>query len=169
MIIKRIAAAIGIVAALAASQLPEYIQQYRQRLGGALDEIRAEIAAFDAEAARQSLDRGQAVARLKTNPDILARERGEAVETLTGREDRLEGQARAFAVAGPVSQYWVLLTGLDPKLAARAYEAFEPAAPLTTAGLIAGGFGLFAGWLATHMVALPFRRRSRPRQRLRDA
>ena len=48
--------AVGIAAAagaLTASQLPEFAQQYRQRLGGALEELRQVVADFDADAERQ--------------------------------------------------------------------------------------------------------------------
>jgi len=43
--------------ALAGSQIPEFAQQYRQRLGGAIDELNRMIAQFDSEAAGQSLTR----------------------------------------------------------------------------------------------------------------
>ena len=55
-------------------QWPEFSQQYRQRLGGALDELRRVVAAFEAEAASHALTPAEAVGRLKTNPDPLARE-----------------------------------------------------------------------------------------------
>ena len=41
--------------ALTASQLPEFTQQYRQRLGGAVDELLRVVADFDADAARNPL------------------------------------------------------------------------------------------------------------------
>lgn len=159
MLARRFAAAIGLLLAVVTSQLPEYVQQYRQRLGGAVDELKGIIAEFDAEAGRLSLSRGQAVARLHADNDVLAQERGTDVENTVERETRLERQQQAFSGAGPVSQYWALLTGFDPALARRAYADFQPAVPVTTAGLLAAAVGLVGGWSLTHALAWPLRRR----------
>lgn len=162
MLARRFAMAFGIFTALVASQLPEYTQQYRQRLGGAIDELKAILAEFDAETARLSLDRAEGIARLRTNPDELARLRGVDVETTVARDARLERQQAAFATAGPVEQYWVLTSDFDPRVGSRAYADFQPAIPVTSAGLVAGLAGLLSGWGATHLAALPLRRRRVP-------
>ena len=151
--------AIGLLVAVFASQLPEYVQQYRQRLGGAVDELRASVANFDAESGHLSLTREQAIARLRDNPDQLAQGRGTDMESTVSREERLERQQAAFAGSGPVSQYVALLEYLDPGLARQAYGEFQPAVPVTSAGFIAGAVGLVAGWGASHIIAWPFRRR----------
>jgi hypothetical protein len=39
MLVGRLALFFGLLLAVAASQIPEYAQQYRQRLGGAIDEL----------------------------------------------------------------------------------------------------------------------------------
>jgi len=44
MLARRLAVAIALIAGL------EFAQQYRQRIGGALDELRRIVAEFDAEA-----------------------------------------------------------------------------------------------------------------------
>ncbi len=159
MLARRFAAAVGLIAALVASQLPEYTQQYRQRLGGAVDELKAIVAEFDAESSRQSLTRDQGIARLRANSDRLAQDRGADLETIVAREQRLEQQQADFAGAGPVSQYLVLLDGFDFRLASRAYADFEPALPVTAAGLIAAAAGLLLGWGGTHGLARALQRR----------
>ncbi len=159
MLARRCAAAVGLGLAVIASQLPEYVQQYRQRLGGAVDELKTIIAEFDTESGRLSLDRDQGIARLRANPDQLAQERGSDLESTVAREERLERQQAAFARSGPVSQYVVLLEDFDPRLARQAYADFQPAVPVTSAGLLAGIAGLLAGWGATHAAAWRLRRR----------
>ena len=161
MLARRFALAIGLLFAVCASQLPEYLQQYRQRLGGAVEELKRVVARFDAEAQAQSLTREQGITRLEGNSDPLVQARGTDMQTDVDRERRLEAQQQAFADAGPISQYWVLLERLDPTLASQAYAIYQPALPLTPAGFVAGAVGLVAGWLGIHAVALPFRRRRR--------
>jgi hypothetical protein len=53
MFVRRLALAIAVLAGLIGSQGPEFAQQYRQRLGGALEELHRIIAEFDAEAQRR--------------------------------------------------------------------------------------------------------------------
>lgn len=163
MIFRRFAFVVGLAVAVLASQLPEFAQQYRQRIGGALDEMSRQIAAFEGEAAAQSVDRDRAIARLEENADPLAQERGLAMADTVMRRDRLQLQKDAFATAGPFSQYAALVRDLDPGLARRAYADFQPAVPVTAAGFVSAGAGLVVGWLLTHLLAWPIRRRRVPR------
>jgi hypothetical protein len=165
MIFRRFALAIGLLFAGLASQLPEFTQQYRQRLGGAIDELQAIVAQFDAEASSLALDRDQGIARLKSNPDTLAQERGTSVAEAAARKDRLEQQKRSFSTAGPLSQYAVLAEDFDFGIARQAYADFQPAVPVTSAGFISGAIGLGIGWLCAHALALPLRRRQKPAAR----
>ena len=57
MFARRLALAIAVLAELIGSQGPEFTQQYRQRLGGALEELNRIVAEFDAEAGRENLTR----------------------------------------------------------------------------------------------------------------
>jgi Protein of unknown function (DUF2937) len=50
MLLRRLALAVGVVCGLIATQAPEFAQQYRQRLAGAVDELSRVVKTFDAEA-----------------------------------------------------------------------------------------------------------------------
>ena len=161
MLARRFAAAVGLLLAVVFSQAPEFTQQYRQRLGGILDELRRMVAQFDAEAGAQSLSRDAGIARLRANPDPLVQARGSDLDAAVERERQLEAQDRAFDSAGPIERYWVLMEGFDPELAGRAYAVYQPAVPVTAAGFAAAGVGFVSGYGATRFVAAPFRRRRR--------
>jgi hypothetical protein len=162
-LIRRLAVAIGLLCALAGSQLPEFAQQYRQRLGGAIDELNRMIAQFDSEAAAQSLTRAQGVARLKTDPDSLAQERGAAIEDDVARADRLTRQQEAFRIGGPLTRLASLIENFDPATASQAIKDYEPAVPITFEAFVIAGIALVVGWSATHLFAWPIRRRLRQR------
>jgi hypothetical protein len=68
-----IAAALG---ALFASQFPEFTQQYRQRLGGALQELHLVVEDFDATAARNNMSRDEAVQRLQRSGEAFVQDQG---------------------------------------------------------------------------------------------
>jgi len=172
MFTRRLATAIGLLFALIGMQAPEFTQQYRQRLGGALDEVKREIAVFDADAARQSITPVEAIARLEGNPDPLAQARGAAIETDIARRDRLRSALEAMSDAGPVQRIGAMAADFDPQIASDTLQNFEPAAPLTSEALLVGALALVIGWGATHVCAYPIRegwRRRRERRAKRGA
>jgi hypothetical protein len=162
MLIRRLAVAIGLLCGLIGAQAPEFAQQYRQRLAGALDELNRVVAEFDAESAAQSLTPSEGVARLKTNGDALARERGEAIESDAARANRLRRQLEALQ-AGGLSGFAGAIANFDAATAGRALEDFSPALPLTATAFIVGAAAFVFGWGATHALALPIRRARRAR------
>ncbi|MDB5571374.1 MAG: hypothetical protein JWN93_2557 [Hyphomicrobiales bacterium] len=162
MILRQLALAIGLLMGLVTSQLPEFAQQYRQRLGGAIDEINRMLAEFDADAAAVKLSREQGVERLSANPDPLASQRGARVREDGARAARLERQLSAFQTAGPVGRLGVLAADIDPRVASRAWSSFEPALPLTLEGAVLAFLGFLSGWGLVRVAAKPFRRRVRP-------
>ena len=69
----------GLALGVALSQFPEYAQQYTQRLGGAVDELRVITSDFDRAAAQSGLTREQALARYQQSPDQFLTGRGRAM------------------------------------------------------------------------------------------
>ena len=159
MILRRLAFALSLVCAALATQAPEFAQQYRQRLGGAIDELRAITAQFDADATAEKLTRDEALTRLQANADPLAARRATAMRDAVAREQRLSAQLQAFADAGPMARIGVMLTDVDAGIARRAWQAFEPAVPLTVEGLVSGLVGFIVGGGLLRLLILPFTRR----------
>jgi Protein of unknown function (DUF2937) len=159
MVLRRLAIAIGLLFGLLGSQLPEFAQQYRQRLGGALDELKRMIGQFDTEVAARSLNRSQGLDRLEKNNDPLARERGEAIAGEIDRADRLQRQQEAMRNAGPLARVAALAENFDAPTLRQAIEDFEPAIPVTTEAFVIGGVALILGWSTTHFFAWPIRRK----------
>lgn len=161
MLARRFALALGLLLAVVFSQVPEFVQQYRQRLGGAADELKRIVAQFDEEASAQSLSRDAGIARLRASADPLVQARGADLQLAVDRERRLEAQDRAFAEAGPLGRYWVFAERFDPELAGRTYAIFQPAVPVTPAGFVAGAAGFILGYGGVRAAASRFRRRGR--------
>ena len=159
MLARRLALAMALLFGLVGAQAPEFAQQYRQRIGGALDELDRSIALFDAEAKQEDLTPAQAVSRLEQNSDPLVQERGRDIDETIARANRLRGQLDAMANAGPFRRLYALARDFDASIAKRTLDLYEPAAPLTFEALTAGGLAAFWGWAATHICAWPFRRR----------
>ena len=159
MLLRRLAVAIGLLLALLGSQLPEFAQQYRQRLGGALDELNRMVGQFDTEATGQSLTRAQGLDRLAKNDDPLARQRAQAIGGDIERATRLQRQQDGMKNAGPLTRIATMIENYDAPTLRKAVADYEPAVPVTAEALIIGAIGLVIGWSATHLFAWPVRRR----------
>ncbi|ACK51930.1 conserved hypothetical protein [Methylocella silvestris BL2] len=163
MLRSRLALFFGIVTGVAASQIPEYAQQYRQRLGGAIDELQTIVTTFDDDSARQGLSEDEGIARLLASKDEFVSGRGVQMKDVSARLQKLTRSNEAMAQAGPIGRLTALAADFDPLIARRAYASFEPAVPVTGEGFALGGLGFVAGFGVWQILSAPFRRRGRSR------
>jgi hypothetical protein len=166
-IARTLGLAFGLIGGVVASQGPEFAQQYRQRLGGAVDEIRRVVERFDADARGTGQTRESAMAQLQGNPDRLTSAQGEAMRANTARLERLERQRRELAEAGPVGRAYLLASDGDTEIMRAAFRDYEPAVPTTAGGLTIAGIGFVLGYALSRLLGVPLRRLSRRRRPLR--
>lgn len=157
MIGRLLTGAMIVAGALTASQLPEFAQQYRQRIGGAVDELNAFVTRFDADAATQGLTRNQAIARHMVNADELFRKRGIAMEDTIERRDRLAAQQKAMMDDNTFVRLVNFASHADRDLTNATFNAFEPAIPVTVEGGIMAAIGGLFGWLIARILGTPKR------------
>jgi hypothetical protein len=141
----------GFALGLCFSQFPEYAQQYEQRLGGAVDELKAIVADFDRDAQRFGLTRAQALEHYAVSPDGFLIARGTSMDQTLSRYDKLSGMLADLQNAGPLGRVVHLPDYLDTDVGARALQAYKPAVPVTAEGL---GWGV-AGWIIGYLVVYP--------------
>ncbi len=162
---RLIAGAGGIALALVLSQFPEYAQQYTQRLGGAVDELRVITQDFDRAAETGGLDRAQALARYNASNDDFLAGRGTSMSATFQRYEMLSSTLSKIEGAGPVERLQALPAYLDTDIGRRTLEAYRPAMPVTVEGIFYAGAGFILGYLVVsglvRFCALPFRRRHR--------
>ncbi|MEX0371167.1 MAG: DUF2937 family protein [Tateyamaria sp.] len=160
MILRWLVVLAGLFAAAVASQLPEFSQQYQQRLGGAVDALAEVVADFDASAQAEGLSRDAALSQMRGTA-FLDRRRSDMTRTFV-RYDTLRHDLVALQGAGPVVRTYHVVRSPDFEVGAAALDTFEPAVPLTAAGAMFAGTGFLAGWLAMwgvlRLLAWPFRR-----------
>lgn len=159
MVFNRLAVLIALLIGALVSQLPEYAHQYKQRLGGAIDELRQILQRFDTDAAQLGMDRAQGIVRLEGQLDAFVRGRGVQMSEIAARLDRLERQMQDFDDPKPLGELTALVENFDPGVAQAAYQDFTPALPVTTGGIVSGLVGFAGGWSLLHLCAWPVRRR----------
>jgi hypothetical protein len=161
MFARTLALAIGLAAGVTASQAPEFAQQYRQRLGGAIDELQTIVSRFDVDARQYGLDRSAAIARLSGNVDPLAQKRAQDARLNAARLEDLVAQRDAMQQAGPFKRVLVMAADPDPAVLRGTLDSFEPAVPATAEGAATAAVGLAGGWAFVRLIGLPFGRRRR--------
>ena len=155
MLVRTVSLTLGLLGALAGAQLPEVMQQYQQRVGGAADELAGIVARFDSDATANNLSREGALAKLNASDDDLVRRRGIDMERNIERLARLNEQRRGMG-----EDYFVravyFLTHADGPLLDDTLTDYRPAVPTTTEGLFTALIGFVVGWSIVRLIAWPF-------------
>ncbi len=138
----------GLGTATLACQAPEFMQQYHQRLGGAVQELTTVVEEFDRDAQAQGLSRDEALDRYSVSPDRFINTRGVSMTRTLDRFEHIEAHYTALADANMLTRPVLLAQHSDHTLLAGAWEDYKPAVPTTAEGMIYGLVGfLFGGGL----------------------
>jgi len=148
-----------VVGAVLFSQLPEFIQQYLQRLGGHLDEARRQLEQFRAVAAQSDLTLDQLIARNLGSGEPTVARLGRVIQATTERVDALAAADAAIRQASMLSRPFVFLRHLDFSIVHATWTIFKPAVPTTVEGLFYSACGVLLALAFYHGgVKLPIRR-----------
>jgi hypothetical protein len=145
-IVRIIAFGCGLCGGIVASQGPEFAQQYRQRVGGAVDELRQVITRFDGDARASGETKDSAIARLRSNADDFVSRQGAAMQANVERLGRLETHRETMMQAGPFSRVALMMRDGDRDVMEAVYRDFEPAVPVTEEGILSTAIGFIAVW-----------------------
>lgn len=164
MILRAITLAAGLAGGFGAAQFPAYSQQYMQRLGGAVDALHQVVTDFDASAHAEGMTRQAALAQMQGTA-FVERRRADMDRTIQ-RYESLQSDLVALEGQGPFMRAYHAGRLTDAEIAGRAWQAFQPAFPLTLAtGLFAVfGFAIAAAGVRLCLMALrrAFRRKPMP-------
>jgi hypothetical protein len=150
------------------SQLPEFMQQYLQRLEGHLDEARLQVDRFR-DAARQSgMTLDQLIAGAGQNPDPAMARLGGVIKSAVARVDDLGTADTALRHASLWTRPFVFASHVDWGIARATWSIYRPAVPTTVEGLLYAGFGVVLILAVYHLcirgpVARHLRRRAEAR------
>jgi hypothetical protein len=161
---RRIVAGVGgLGLAIVLSQFPEYAQQYTQRLGGAVDELRVITEDFDRAAQAGGLDRASALGRYEASNDDFLAGRGTSMTATFQRYGELSATLTRIEGADAVERLQSLPAFLDTDIGRRTLENYRPAVPVTMEGILYAGGGFILGYLVLSGLwrfgSLPFKRR----------
>ena len=162
----------GLGLAVAFSQFPEYAQQYEQRLGGAVDELKILVDDFDADAGKFGLNRHDALQRYNSSHDQFLVARGNSMNRTLSRYTQLSADLTNLQGAGPLQRVMHLSDYFDSDISARALAAYKPAVPVTPEGFMwaiagfLGGYFLVSAFIGFITLPLRWRRGHLPHRRV---
>jgi hypothetical protein len=131
-----------VLGAVLFSQVPEFMQQYLQRLGGHLDEARLTISRFRDAAAQSGSTLDLVIAGSAQNPDPSMRNIGGVIQGAITRADHLAAADEALRSASVWTRPFVFLRHVDWGIAKATWEIYRPAVPTTAEGFIYAGVGV---------------------------
>lgn len=159
-----------VVGALLFSQLPEFIQQYLQRLGGHLDEARRVLGQFRHTAAQSGLTLDQFIHQTQANPDPAVAKLATAMTDVVARVDALASAQTAIQNASLWERPLIFLSHIDFSIARATWGIYHPAVPTTFEGVIYALLGVFIALGVYHLgVRYPVNRAIRRRRERRLA
>src|SRR5690606_29930315 len=132
----------GLRLAVTLSQFPEYAQQYTQRLGGAVDELRIIAEEFEQAATEAGLSRDAALQRYAATGDTFVAGRGRSMGQTIARYETLRLTLDEIRGASGWERVANLPRYLDTDVGRRTLDDFQPAVPVTLEGFAwaAAGF-----------------------------
>lgn len=132
------------------SQVPEFMQQYLQRLGGHLDEARRQLQQFQNAATQSGLTLDQLIGQTTANADVAVAKLGGVMTDAVTRFHTLETAQAAIHDASLWSRPFVFVQHVDPAIARATWTIFKPAVPTTLEGLVYSLAGMLVLLLVYH-------------------
>jgi hypothetical protein len=150
-------AAAVLIGAIGGSQVPRFVQEYEQRLGGAFQEASRQLAEYRRVADESRLPFPDYVQRLTTSPDASVAATGRAVAAVDTRTADLADQVLALERAPRMVKPFILLRDYDRDLLRATWERFETTLTLEPSFAV---LGALMGWAVNILLwRLPSRRR----------
>jgi hypothetical protein len=150
------AIALAVLVGFAVSQVPRFVQEYEQRLGGAFQEASRQLDEFRRNAETAGLSFNEYVGRHLDSADPAMRATGRTIQNSVLRVADLREQAQRIQGASKFAKPLVLTRTYDTSLLRATWDRFAITATFDPAF---GVIGLVLGWLLNGLLWLLVPRR----------
>lgn len=140
-------------------QLPEFIQQYQQRLAGHLTEAKMQLAQFEV-IAQQHFDGSLVtmISRYKDNSEASIINTGELIERLSARVEYLNSHLAQVMGSDYLQSVYLFILHVDKQIAAGTMEHFAMAIPLELSAIATGATLAIVALLLKEVTMLTVKR-----------
>lgn len=148
----------GLGTATLACQMPEFMQQYHQRLGGAVQELSIVVEDFDRDAQAQGLSRSEALDSYSISSQPFINTRGLSMTRTLDRFEHINAHYEALSDANILTRPVLLAQHSDKQLMNGAWQDYKPAIPTTPEGIVYGLVGFLFGGGLVALLGKAYRR-----------
>jgi len=157
----------SVIGAAAFSQIPEFMQQYIQRLGGHVDEAQHHLGLIKKAAKLSGHSLSTYIETFLTDTDPTIVQQGQLIQRTIERARELAEALQAINNTSVFTKPFVFLAKIKYPIAKATLENFQPAVPITMENLIYALIGLFfALGFYQFVVKLPIRLIQKKKKRL---
>ena len=146
----------ALVGGATVAQFPEFFQQYLQRLGGRLDLARERVQEISIDAASQGIEVTAYIDLFTASPVHV--QEGRRMAQSIDEATRLQEAHDALTSAAAWEALPRMLHHLDLGIAGQTANAFQPALPISTAGILYACIGGLVGLLVAVTTRSGFRK-----------
>jgi uncharacterized protein (DUF1778 family) len=148
----------SVIGAAVFSQIPEFMQQYIQRLGGHVDEAQHHVGLIKKAAKLSGHSLSTYIETFITDTDPTIVQQGQLIQRTIERARELAEALQAISNASVFTKPFIFLAKIRYPIAKATLENFQPAVPITVENLIYALIGLFfALGFYQFVVKLPIR------------
>ena len=141
-----------ILGAFIGSQIPQFMQQYSQRLAGHVDELHHLLNNLRQLATHSDKTLEQYIQKFATNADPDFAHQGEFMQQLVGRWQELEHALYHLVHSSIWARPYFFLKDLQTDIAQATLLSFQPGISLNLEGLCYAGAGVLIGLAFYHLV-----------------
>lgn len=143
---------VAVVGAFAMSQLPIFMQQYTQRLGGHVEELASLLQLLQQNAALSNKSLEEYIHKFRTNGDPDFALQGEFMSGIAARWHELNTLLDQLTQSTLWAKPFVFFHGFQGSIFHSTLETFQPGINLTAEGLIYAGLGILLALGIYHLL-----------------
>lgn len=136
-----------VAGAFLGSQIPQFMQQYSQRLAGHVAELQQLLDQLQKTASLSHKNLDQYIHKFLSSSDPDFAFQGQFMQGIVHRWEDLNMALVHLSQSSPWMRPFVFLKDLQPDIAQSTLRTFQPGINLNLEGLCYAGIGIFLGWL----------------------
>lgn len=145
-----------VAGAFLGSQIPQFMQQYTQRLAGHVAELHHLLEQLRKTASNSQKSLDQYVQKFVSSPDADFASQGAFMQGILQRWDELNQALVQLSQSPAWTRPFVFFKELQPDIAQSTFATFQPGINLNLEGLCYAGIGILIGWAFFQLISKCF-------------
>ena len=142
-----------VAGAFVGSQIPQFMQQYTQRLAGHVEALQKLLNQLRQIASLSNKSLEQYIQKFKDNTDPDFIQQGDFMQGILSRWEELQQTLNHLTQSSIWLRPYYFLKDLQPDIAHSTLDSYQPGLSLTVEGLCYAGAGMIIGWIFYQIIS----------------